>query len=669
MKSILFVLVVRTGFISSSPVVDPNNFEVTEVKSEKGQCLLPPVIGASGRSTFIEDCDSLDQFPLFPFPDYKENKYGVHPQVCCPEKRHKTSICFPTDEWCPSFTPPDYDDVGDYPAYDDEGSDYVDDQYDDAVDDRGAAGDYDYGAAGDYADYAEPATIAEGKCEGAYQGWTCVNFKECSLVVDQNGTAVKAGVCGYDTSHNVIKICCHPSLIAAQDNSENSLVPPRYPGYDCQDKHRLCKKWRKNGACELDQDFNVNQEDPEDPQGFVSSSDMFDIMMGVCMECRCPQWARDGQCVVNPYFMVHSCRESCGVCGFLSPFNSEVQTVSGKTYSDFADSNFDCGRVELLSVLNGDDTFIEEKSEKDETNTVLEDYEDENSIDLRTDDDVFFSLDRDGNKFSGFCGATRISDRWVVTAAHCHDDFGILADDTQKKLAVQTFRDKTKYKEIVEIKRVFKHPKYTYPNLYNDIAVIELGRRIVENFPKYGETPTCLDQGREDIIGKTATVQGYGTTETGSVGTLLEANLTIISNDRCEDIIHHNVTKSDLFKGQLNKGLPKGLNNQLLCGRGEKLENGVFRGSCKGDSGGPLTVNNSDKRKTLTGIVSGGLGCGTGSPGWYTKVSFFYPWIKCVIEKSVKFKNVRKLIDEACIDETFEGDGPEEEDPIFGNIF
>ena len=54
---------------------------------------------------------------------------------------------------------------------------------------------------------------------------------------------------------------------------------------------------------------------------------------------------------------------------------------------------------------------------------------------------------------------------------------------------------------------------------------------------------------------------------------------------------------------------------------GQQDDNGVFTGSCKGDSGGPLKTQFVDsKRDTLIGIVSGGVGCGNGIPGWYTKV-------------------------------------------------
>ena len=57
----------------------------------------------------------------------------------------------------------------------------------------------------------------------------------------------------------------------------------------------------------------------------------------------------------------------------------------------------------------------------------------------------------------------------------------------------------------------------------------------------------------------------------------------------------------------------------LLKIAGAQNENGIFASPCRFDSGGPLTTKHDDK-DTLVGIVSGGIGCGSGVPGWYTKV-------------------------------------------------
>ena len=56
-------------------------------------------------------------------------------------------------------------------------------------------------------------------------------------------------------------------------------------------------------------------------------------------------------------------------------------------------------------------------------------------------------------------------------------------------------RENTPYKSPIEIKRLFRNPLYKFPSLYNDIAVIELGRRIEYDFDKFGDSPACMDQG------------------------------------------------------------------------------------------------------------------------------------------------------------------------------
>ena len=53
---------------------------------------------------------------------------------------------------------------------------------------------------------------------------------------------------------------------------------------------------------------------------------------------------------------------------------------------------------------------------------------------------------------------------------------------------MNTIRDGTPFKEVIEIKRVYQHPNYQYPKLYDDIAVVELGRRIAYDYDKVGGT-------------------------------------------------------------------------------------------------------------------------------------------------------------------------------------
>ena len=75
--------------------------------------------------------------------------------------------------------------------------------------------------------------------------------------------------------------------------------------------------------------------------------------------------------------------------------------------------------------------------------------------------------------------------RWAVAASHCADDFPTKEERRQVRTVV--IRDNTRYKEVVEVKKVYKHPNYEYPKLYDDIAVLELGRRIVYDYEKVSQ--------------------------------------------------------------------------------------------------------------------------------------------------------------------------------------
>ena len=131
---------------------------------------------------------------------------------------------------------------------------------------------------------------------------------------------------------------------------------------------------------------------------------------------------------------------------------------------------------------------------------------------------------------------------------------------------------------------------------------------ITDHF-QFGDTPSCLDQG-EDNVGEVATLLGYGNTENGRNGfNLLEANVTLISNEECRSRLQYNISSDPnkiTIQELLCNDLPNGINDQFLCATGiYNEEKGIFSGSCKGDSGGPLYVDDSSGKRTFAGIVSG----------------------------------------------------------------
>ena len=100
---------------------------------------------------------------------------------------------------------------------------------------------------------------------------------------------------------------------------------------------------------------------------------------------------------------------------------------------------------------------------------------------------------------SNQCGSTRINDRWVLSAAHCFEDF----ENNHDEHRTITVGDNTASLETVEVKKVYEYPYRE--DLYDDIAVVELGRRIHENYELYGDSPVCLPNPKDDFFGKIAT--------------------------------------------------------------------------------------------------------------------------------------------------------------------
>ena len=133
-------------------------------------------------------------------------------------------------------------------------------------------------------------------------------------------------------------------------------------------------------------------------------------------------------------------------------------------------------------------------------------------------------------------------------------------------------------------------------------------------------------------------MQGYGITENGTRGSLLEVNVTVIDNEECTKQLRYNATEKRSVRNKLRTALPKGIMGLgLFCTQGEKDEvTGKFDGSCRGDSGGPLLTSDpgNEARQTLIGVVSGGAGCGLGVPPWYTRISYHAEWFNCIIDKT-----------------------------------